>query len=169
MRGGDFTALAALSDFFLSLGGAAVLSFVYQIAFSSAPRSKLLNCAAHAAFFAPAGLFAFCFVAGATAARSPRWYILAGAAVGAAAYIKCFSRSVARALVRVKKLLRKLFAPIAALALRSGRVLQKPLIKVYNRTAEARARRAKRREAENVVDGEGASTKKQPFRAYTQT
>ena len=169
MRGGDFTALAALSDFFLSLGGAAVLSFIYQIVFFSAPRSKLLNCAAHAAFFAPAGLLAFCFVAGATAARSPRWYILAGAAAGAAAYIKCFSRGVARALARLKKLLHALLAPAAALARRAWRVLQKPLIKVYNRTAEARARRAKRREAKNVDDGEGASSKKQPLRAYTQT
>ena len=169
MRGGDFTALAALSDFFLSLGGAAVLSFIYQIAFCSAPRSKLLNCAAHAAFFIPAGLFAFCFVAGATAARSPRWYILAGAAVGAAAYMKCFSSGVARALTRLKGLLRALLAPLAALGCRVRRVLQKPLIKVYNHTAEAKARRAKRREAENVDDGKGAGPTKQPRKAYTQT
>lgn len=166
---GDFTASSALGDAFLSLGGAAAVSLLYQLAFFSPPRSKWLNLAAHAVFFIPVGVAAFCFVAGATAARSPRWYIFAGAAAGVAAYIKCFSGGVARLQRAVRRRLRSLLAPLGALCARAARRLQKPLNAVYNRAVKRRAERTKKRRGRNGDHSEGEGKAKQPRKPYAQT
>ncbi|MEG0750935.1 MAG: hypothetical protein RR998_04240 [Oscillospiraceae bacterium] len=166
----SFSISSAGGDVFLSLGFAAIASFVYSLLFFLCPRrSKIVAYLLHALFFAFAGLFAFCFIIGTTAAKGPRWYIIAGFAIGVFAYVKCFAKIVGGALSACAKLAKKLCSPVICAVHSTLSVLQKRLRVMYNLLVSQRADRVRKRRNKNAVDEQGTGGGKPPIKAYTQT
>ncbi|MDO4566505.1 MAG: spore cortex biosynthesis protein YabQ [Oscillospiraceae bacterium] len=169
MNFGAFSAADALSDAFLSLGLAVVISFFYQLALSRPPRSKALSFAAHALFFIPAGALVFCFIAGATQAKEPRWYLFAGGAAGVFAYIKCFSGLVGGMLAALRRFIRRLLSPLLNAFARTAGALQRRAVSVYNQLAAKRAEKAEKSGEENGLENAERGSGKEPRKPYTQT
>ena len=169
-------ATVQLQDALAAMGLSLVLWFCYHLMTLLIPRKQvLLAWVMHLLFFAAAGLVCFCFVVGRTSLGVVRWYLAAGFAAGAAAYVFCFAGMVKRAVNALKKLVCRVLAPLRWIWQKG---IMQPCMRVhtrlqnrrqlrYNQRKEKKRRRKQKKEEQQKGNPERGQ--KKPRKAYTQT
>ncbi len=153
------------------MGLSTVLCFLYHLFRLLLPiRNKLIMCLLHVPLFSVFGFVIFCFILGETVSRQPRFTMAAGAALAVFIYFTVAAPVVETVFKAVRKMLRFLLSPLAALFKLVKNVLirlQKRYYVLYNQRRKKYTSRIKKRR--DTDGGSDKSQTKEPVKIYSQT